>query len=162
MLANFEWPKPADSGDEKVISDVQRHGCHLVSVLADQHGPGFVYSIGLYLNFGHPEVIVFGLKPEVAGRVLNHIRELARGGETIGSGSTSDAFLEDLSVSFLAVGPEHYRDHLGFALWFYRSLLPETFPCLQLVWPDKSGVFPWQEGFDESYAHLQPLLGRVA
>ena len=162
MLANFTWPKPSDSGDEKVLSDVRNFGCHIVSVLADEHGPGFAFTIGLHLNFGHPEVIIFALKQEVAGGVLNHICDLARGGSAFTAGATSDELLEGLPVTFLEVGLEHYRDHLGFALWFYRSLLPDHFPCLQLVWPDKSGVFPWQEGFDESYRHLQPLLGRVA
>jgi len=48
-----------------------------------------------------------------------------------------------------------YDEHLGYAIWFYNG---RQFPVLQLVWPDKTGRFPGEEGVAESLATLQPLL----
>lgn len=54
-------PTPADDNDQKLLDDVQGHGWHVIGVEADNEGPAFAYSIGLYQTFGHPEVVVFGL-----------------------------------------------------------------------------------------------------
>jgi hypothetical protein len=29
---------------------------------------------------------------------------------------------------------------------------------LQIVWPDHEGLFPWQQGFDQTFADDQPDL----
>jgi hypothetical protein len=33
-------------------------------ISGDELGPGFAYSFGLYEEFGHPEIIIFGLAAE--------------------------------------------------------------------------------------------------
>jgi hypothetical protein len=162
MISDFEWPTAVEPGDEKLIADVREHGCHLMSVFGTESTQPFTYSIGLFLNYEHPEIIVFGLPGNKAGPIINGVRDLVQAGTRFDAGSTSDEILQRHSVTFLEVEDEQYGDHLGFALWFYRSLLPETFPCLQLVWPDKKGLFPWQRDFDGSLKDLQPLLGGLA
>jgi hypothetical protein len=44
---------------------------------------------------------------------------------------------------------------LGWSRWFYGG---DAFPCLQIVWSDRDGRFPWQSGFDPALAGLQPDL----
>lgn len=58
MFENFQWPKPEQEADEKLISNVREHGCHILNVYAQ---PPFSFSIGLALNYGHPEIVIFGL-----------------------------------------------------------------------------------------------------
>jgi hypothetical protein len=53
------------------------------------------------------------------------------------------------------VAKRFYRDHLGWSRWFYRG---DDFQCLQIVWPDRDQLFPWQPGFDDEFAGLQPDL----
>jgi hypothetical protein len=47
--------------------------------------------------------------------------------------------------------------HLGYALWFYCGM---GFPVLQVVWPDRSGHFPWDPKCVLD-ALIQPVLGHV-
>jgi hypothetical protein len=39
--------------------------------------------------------------------------------------------------------------------WYYKG---SDFSVLQLVWPDKKGIFPWQIGFNPAFVHAQPVL----
>jgi hypothetical protein len=158
MLPNFRWPEPDGAPDEKLIANVQKHGCHILKVFADTTGPEFAYSIGMYLNFGQPEVLIFGLPSDSAQTIINDISDRAKDGERFFAGETSDLFLKGYDVTFVEIPFEAYQEHFGFAMWFYASL-PKPFPALQLVWPDRSGKFPWDAGFDESLRSLQPVLG---
>ena len=71
---------------------------------------------------------------------------------------------EGLEVSALSLGAMGYgKAHAQAGIdefmlsskWFYRD---RPFPAWQMVWPDQAGTFPWQAGFDESLAHVQPDL----
>lgn len=50
-----------------------------------------------------------------------------------------------------------YEEHLGQALWLYKNL-ENSFPCLQLVWPDRAGYMPWDKELNKNYVGLQSLL----
>jgi hypothetical protein len=56
---------------------------------------------------------------------------------------------------FLPVAKSAYAEHLGWSRWFYRG---DNFECLQLVWPDREGKFPWEKGFDNDLATSQTDL----
>jgi hypothetical protein len=73
MLANFKWPEPDDETEWKVVRDVIEHKCHLIAIPPDEHGPGYVFSIGLYLHFAHPEFVLFGPDYPIAGTAINEI-----------------------------------------------------------------------------------------
>jgi hypothetical protein len=59
------------------------------------------------------------------------------------------------------VRPREVRDrksydvHVGYAIWFNKG---RDFPLYQILWPDKSGGFPGEPGFDASMARVQPVL----
>jgi hypothetical protein len=60
-------------------------------------------------------------------------------------------------VQFIAVHKEHYPHYVGYAGWFNQGW---DFPLMQLVWPDKQHLYPWQEGFNPYWQFKQPLLDR--
>ena len=157
-IADFSWPEPDDAVDEKLIANVKTFGCHIMNILADESGPGWSFSIGLYVNFGHPEVVVVGLKDATARTVINDICERIANGERFIAGGRSDQLIRGADVHFLEMALDHFPDYLGYACWFYSSL-PEPFPAIQLVWPDRKGRFSWESGHDDSLERLQPLLG---
>jgi len=64
---------------------IRRHGWALQAVLGDEDGPPFVYTVGL-TGFDHPELIVFATAQAVAGRLLNELGELVRGGRVLHAG----------------------------------------------------------------------------
>jgi hypothetical protein len=142
---------------QAILEDIKNFGCHLALIEEDNYLPGFVYSIGLYKNFNHPEIICFGLKTEVMGAILNHACDIIKGGETLMTEKLYSGFLEDYHVQFLLTHEAYYADYLGYAAWFYRSF---EFPVLQLVWPDKKHLFPWEECFNADWKFQQPLLDR--
>jgi len=137
------------------VADV---GLHCVCAGGDDSGPSSVFSVGLFVNYGHPEVLIIGLPAPVAVGILHRIHALVQEGTAFAAGDTTDDVLEGYPVTFMNVGSKHYGDWLGDAVWFYRSL-DGGFPCLQMVWPSREGHFPWTAGFDPALRSQQPLLG---
>jgi hypothetical protein len=143
--------------EQRIIDDVEKYGCHLALLEADNYLPGFAYSIGLYKNYNHAEIICFGLPTEVLGAVLNDAKTRIQNGEKLETLKLYEDFLEGYKVQFLEVAKEHFRDYLGYAKWFSGGW---NFPAIQLVWPDKEHFFPWEEGFNAKWQFKQPLLDR--
>lgn len=67
----------------------------------------------------------------------------------------SEAILVGYEVAVRRVDPSWYEDLFGQAIGFYHGRTP-TF--LQLVWPDREGRFPWDEGVDAGCRESQPML----
>jgi hypothetical protein len=143
---------------QAVQHNIDQFGCHLALLEPDNYLPGFVYSIGLYQKFGHPELICFGLKNDIAASLLNHACDLIKKGGSFIPGKLYPGFLQDYSVRFLQMDLAHYPDYVGYAGWFYGMTF--NFPVLQLVWPDKQHRFPWENDFYEDWKFRQPLLDR--
>lgn len=143
---------------ERIISDVKEYDCHLALLESDGYLPSFVYTIGLYEKFQHPEIIIFGLKTDVMGRLLNHLRDEIRKGESYKSNKIYSGLLEGYEIQFLEVKKENYPDYLGYASWYYKKSF--DFPVLQMIWPDKESKWPWENDFNEHWKFKQPLLDR--
>lgn len=153
-------PEPECDEDRQMLSNVQEYGCHIVLV---EHAPDtepalppFAYSIGLYSNFGHPEIVVHGLpNHDLVAYMINHTCDLAREGNGLVSGVRYDDFLVGFQVETSDVHPSHYRELFGYGLWYYKGQL---FPVLQLVFPTTQGVWPWDEDASEDFLYVQPVL----
>ena len=157
MLQHFKWPKPEDKSDEKLIKDVIDHRCHIVAIPAGTQGPEYSFSIGLFAQFEHPELVIFGIDRSIAGTAINDVCGLIEQGRRFNHGDSSDEIFAGVHVVFLSVDPSFYPYYLGTALWFYKYL-PNPFPVLQMVWADKQQKFPWESGYDIRCQSLQPLL----
>lgn len=143
-----------DANEQNVVANVRQHGWFCTHVLGDAEGPGFSYSTGFWVTLGKPEVIVFGLKRETAQALLWSVYRMLQAGRPIRPGVRDDELFNDLPAWLEVVDPARYRDYLGWSCWFYGG---PAFPCLQFLWPDAAGRFPWQ-GMDPAYADLQPDL----
>lgn len=141
-----------------IIDNIDKFGCHLISIEVDNYLPGFVYSIGLYKRFVHPELICFGLKTEVMASILNHACDLIKEGEVLTPNKLYPGFLDGYNIQFLEVDKEYYPNYVGYGGWFYNMSF--DFPLLQLVWPDKQHRFPWDMSFNPDWKFKQPLLDR--
>lgn len=143
---------------ETIIDNIEKYGCHLALLEADNYLPAFVYSIGLFKKFVHPELICFGLKTDVMASILNHACDLIKKGETLTANKSYSGFLEGSNIQFLLVDKVYYPSYVGYAGWFYDMSF--DFPVLQLVWPDKQHNFPWDKDFNPVWKFKQPLLDR--
>jgi hypothetical protein len=108
------------------------------------------YTIGLH-DCGLPELLVTGVSPQRAGRLLNTVARDAMRGRTLTPG-------EQIS---LRTGPlieivelDHPDVHVGWAVAFGG---PDV-RALQLVWADGRGRWPWAPGFCDGRTR-QPVLG---
>lgn len=143
-----------DDHEKKFVSMIRKHGWLGTNVFAEKGRLGFSYTTGFWWTLGFPEVIVFSLKAETAHAVLWDVFRRVQAGEKLPIGKPTDVFVNTDGVYF-PVSRKHYAEHLGWSRWFYGG---DDFPCLQLVWPDTHGVFPWQAGADERFRDEQPDL----
>ena len=144
--------------DAKVLQDIQRVGWHVVKVFVPkgEEGPDWAFSIGLFHTFGHPEVILFGLPLDRCMTLVNVIGQQVKGGAVYQSGEEYADILQDpYKCAFRDVGRDHYRDYVGYASWFYET---DPFPLVQCFWPDKEGLFPWEDNCNDFVKRAQPLL----
>jgi hypothetical protein len=146
---------PEEVRDRKLISDVEDYGWHVAMIAEDDEGPGFAFSIGLYKNFEHPEIMILGLGIETMHGMINLIGEEVRQGRRFGVGESVLGIIEAFDVQFREVARDHYAEYLGSTSWFYKG---KDYPVLQCVWPDKRNRFPWDHDFPDSLRARQPLL----
>jgi hypothetical protein len=158
MSREFEWPKAESKGDETTLHHIRDHGCSVVGIVdAD---PPFSFSVGLFANYGHPEVIIFDRRPDIAHVIINMVRDRAAAGHRFADGDIDgDILLNDYKLCFWNVPLLVYPEYLGTAIWFYRKLGP--FPCLQIIWQDVNRRFPWEEGCIPEVKADQPLLKKM-
>ncbi|MCB9232979.1 MAG: DUF4262 domain-containing protein [Bacteroidia bacterium] len=146
------------SQKKKIAEDVEKFGFHIAFVPENEYLPAFAYTIGLNKSYKHPEIIIFGLRQEIMGEILNELGTEIKKGKIFHPNIDYDHVISNYPVRFLEIKKEHYRDYLGFAGWFYNNSF--DFPAYQLVWTDKQSNYPWDDEFYEAWRFKQPLLDR--
>ncbi|MET4074783.1 DUF4262 domain-containing protein [Hymenobacter sp. UYCo722] len=149
--------KPDTQAEINIKNDVEKHGWTVCLFEADTATPAFAYTIGLWKNFNHPEIIAFGLPLNTMHAILNDAGDIIKAGNPLELAVDNFEILELHPVQFRQVDADNTTDYFGYAQWFYDY---EAFPALQLFWTDKAGRFPWETEFDKSYEFDQPLLDR--
>lgn len=137
---------------------IARFGWAVQAVGAGEKEPSFFYTVGLTRK-SLPEIITFGLPLDVGHTLLNDVAVKMQADQVAGApqtthGTRRNDILQSYPVEFIEVRDS--TTHLtiantlcGNGLWPIRAL--------QMVWPDKSGRFPWDVGFE--YGDKIPLLG---
>lgn len=144
-----------DEQDQKALDDIEEYGCHILHILEEGDYPRFTYSIGIEQTSRKPELVILGLKHELANWMINEYNSRLRAGESFEPGKYYEGFLEGFEVTFQEVSKEHYKEYFGWGLWLYKG---NNFKVLQLVYPSTSGIWPWDQNAPESFTWLQPLL----
>lgn len=158
MARSLELTDDLSAPDVKVLTDIRREGFHIVGVFSqqDEEGPSWAFSIGLFYSFRHPEVIVCGLSLKTCMKVISIIGTQVKAGARYEVDGMYDDLLEaPYRCTFRQVNPTQYREHVGYALWFYD---PDRFPLLQCFWTDEQSRFPWDDGCEAHVRQAQPLL----
>jgi len=100
MLPGFSYRQPDEESDAKILADIHEHGWHVVMIPDDDEGPGFAFTVGVYLRTLQPEILLMGVPMEPAHRILNAIAEYLMEGETITPGQRYGNFVDGLEVLF--------------------------------------------------------------
>jgi uncharacterized protein DUF4262 len=138
-----------------IMSNIERVGWMAIGVMPTIDDPlhtPFTYSIGCYGHDGHPEFIVLGLNPSLAHVLLDGLCRRVAAGERFADGEADDKVLEGYPVRFKALPPD--GTPLNWARNYYGV---EELPALQIVWPDKEGRFPGEEGCEPQYVTAQEI-----
>lgn len=148
-------PDALDQDEQSFVAKIREHGWFRTTVFGDDKGPGFSFTTGFWVNANHPELIMFSTKDEIVRDVFWDLFRQVKDGRPLPIGERTDAVFANLPAYAFPVAKKHYADFLGWSRWFYGG---DDFQCLQIVWPDRDGVFPWQSGFDHTFADDQPDL----
>jgi Domain of unknown function (DUF4262) len=155
FLAMIKHDPRCEASDQKVLDDVKEYGWHVMKVLDQADSPGWAYSIGLYHTFHHPEIVVFGLNPDLMHFIINSVGEDVRSGKRFEEGKRYADLIEAYLCTFKPVNVVWHYKFLGYGDWFYKG---SDYPVLQCIWPDKNSYYPWDPGFNPNWLSAQPLL----
>jgi hypothetical protein len=157
MRTALELPPAAlDERERSFLAVIREHGWFHTRVFdADGDEPAFSYTTGFSAAHGFPEIIVFDLPQEVTHSILWDLWRALAAGHPPGIGKRVTGIFGNAEAVLLPVARSAYAEHLGWNRWFYDG---DAFDCLQLVWPDRTGKFPWEGGFDERFVPAQPDL----
>jgi len=144
---------------EKFSEDIDKFGFTVLMLEATDYLPSFAYTVGLWKNFKHPEVISFGLSVQNLQTLLNTVCELVKEGKIMEQNKTYEDFFDSGKTEFIKVDERNIQDYFGMTIDFYNS---RDFQAIQLVWTDRNNKFPWETNFEENLKYRQPLLDRNA
>jgi hypothetical protein len=151
-------PRPGevlDAADLRLMADVAQWGLHVATAARDEETPARAFSVGLFRSWDHPEVAVFGLRPEELEAAISRLGSRVRRGERFEHGDVADGAVDGRTVAFRRIVSRHYPAHLGHAVWYHGGA---RFPALQAVWADEAGRFPWDRWCRRELRDAQPML----
>jgi len=142
--------------NDKLREDVRTVGWHILGIEGDATTPHVVHTVGLHQSFGHPEIVMVGLKVPTLMQMVGDLgSRIANGAKFDPSHELGDV-LEGFPVAFERVLRIAYERFLPAAAEFYAE---RPFDALQCLWPDKQRRFPRDRDFDAACATVQPRLG---
>lgn len=123
------------------------------SVIGVSDNPTFSYTVGRWQR-GLPEVIVFGINPQIATVLIN---DLLSWDELPPFDTRFPNLLRGLDAKLRLVDSRYGDQYLCAAGQFGNSNSREIW---QLLLPDTNNVFPDEDGFEEKFVATMPLLDR--
>jgi uncharacterized protein DUF4262 len=145
-------PMPAT---DPLAGHVARRGWGVVSVPAEGRRPAYAFTVGLWHSFSHAEASVFGRDEDEMVGWLEVVGDEVKAGRVLLPDRVGDDVVGVVEVFPRPALASWHRHLFGAAMTFYRG---QPVPMLQLVWPDRDGVLPWEPGCAEDCLDLQPRL----
>lgn len=142
-----------DGAQREFATVVADRGWTVLAVDAVGSTPAWVFTLGLWHTFGHPDLAMFGLLRPDMEAWLDTMVEQVQAGEFLVPDEARSGVLPNHPVIARPIDPSWYEDLLWFAPWFGQRL---PMPYLQLVWPDRYGHFPWDEEAGQRCRTHQP------
>lgn len=143
----------------KIIELIKERGWVCNADCGCATGRAFAYTIGFYEQFKHPEIIITGIEPKQAYRVLFQIYNAIKYDNK--SYDTSQIYTNILAneypVLFTEVEHSNRKKHAELLDWYYQKD-NKQYKFYQLVWSDNNRLFPWQEGSDQSIVKNQYFI----
>ena len=136
---------------------IDKQGFFVCNFTATDSSPAFSYTIGLRETESHPDFLTMGLSLETNSYLVVAASEAVKTGKRFELNCDYEDFLEGYPIRFLPILQEHLPNHFGFAFQHYGT---REIDAIQIVWPDKSGKWGWEEDCSPNLAYCQKLLDR--
>ncbi|WP_028050785.1 DUF4262 domain-containing protein [Cellulomonas sp. URHD0024] len=145
--------------EEKVVHSVLEHYVHIIWVPAGEgpDEPTFAYTIGLWHQARHPELVMTGQRPELMHRSLNAAADRVRAGYRLTPGMSAEGVIGGFPVAVEELTRRTVEVTATYSSWFHRGPID----AVQLVWTDMDGIWPWQPGAHELTRERQPESWRI-
>lgn len=147
-----------DAGEQGIIDNIAKYGWHCVNILAEGNEGPYSFTVGLFHTYQHPELVIYGLKSEIAHKVLANAVEGLPSGKRLDLNTATDELLVGYSCCFIEVPKSSYHEHVGWARWYYGG---NNFPQYQVIWPSRDGYFPWHPKANAEFRQVQPVIGHA-
>jgi hypothetical protein len=142
--------------DARALANIEKYGLHVISVMEDDEHAPFSYSIGIEQSLGMPELIIIGLKSDVAHSAINECyRQMKEGGTIVPGTRVAGLLGGGFECLVGAASPGQVAEYMHWAKWLYKD---RPFRACQIIWPSTTGVFPWEPGASDWFIARQPLL----
>lgn len=118
---------------------------------------GYSYTFGLEAHLGHPEIVIFGLAPIAARGLIDMVVGFLRQGGELPVGQQFTGLLDnDLRSAVLDVDRDVHGGRFPALPIVYGD---QPWRMRQLVWPDRNGALPWEDGWPHALRYAQPVIG---
>ena len=145
--------------ERDVLVRLEAMGWFVNEIAADDNGPGFAYSFGLYKTFQHPEIIMFGLPENMMHQLINDIGKQLRGGSSAyRDGSNSSDLLEGYPCKFHQVDPAWYKTTLT---WLVGFIAGPTSPPFSFSGQTSPGFFHGRRGAMKGYVTCNQISEKL-
>lgn len=136
---------------DSIQDNIKKYGLSVLAVMSDAktNTPNFSYSIGLSLSKNH-ELFSESFPPELAQYLINEIAEkLPKNNIRIDHSCIVKGLLQnDMPVALVEIDENDIAETR--TIQVSNVIDVETYSVLQIILPDASGLFPWDEGHDHS------------
>jgi hypothetical protein len=172
---NGDLPDFHIAHDEKIEWMIETHGFAIEAVPArsdaDPPVPPCVYTVGFPSAVGFPEVAVLGLTPSAARGLIDLVADICRsvpdGPGSIPLGVPLTGVLDgEQRCIFAPIDLSVWGELFATAVAWHRrpgAGADGPFPeMVQMLWPDRAGWLPHEEGFEARLRYAQPVIGMIA
>ncbi|RYU87246.1 DUF4262 domain-containing protein [Mucilaginibacter terrigena] len=143
---------------QSLENNITQYGLQVQHVLEDELGPGFSYSVGLFKSYGHAEIIIVGLKQNLAHTLINNMANDIKEGKVFAALTYEEDIIDDFNCYIIEVDKENYDSYVGQAQNYYGG---DDFPLIQCIYPTVQGIYPWEDKWPKEIKDLQPILGSI-
>lgn len=150
-VGDAEWQDRMLAYTVECMRIIDRDGWMVQAVGAGEGLPQFAYTVGLTAK-GLAELCISGLGFETMQCILN---DVAGRGQSFTHGEVLSDVLDGYDVAIVDAAPDEDGIWPGTA---YRLYPHKTVRMQQVVFPDKAGRFPWQDGY--ALGNAQTVAGR--
>lgn len=128
----------------KIDDNIAKNGFHVTYVMEDINFTPFGYSTGLFKSFGIPEVFISGLPNGLSNTLICNYAEKYKH-KTVPILELIDELIDRFPVYITKVSPTDLKDEILATFRLYEN---EDFECVQIIYPDLTGKFSHETGYD--------------